>query len=759
MMTTLKLNKPAKGIWHDQPAAKWEEGFVAGNGKQGLIVLGDPCNEVLIGNHAKLFLPMGNQFSVPQVKDHLPELREIINQKGYQAALEFHYQKAEENGYPGLTMSDPYHPAFHLSIKTGINHFTSYRRSLNYQTGEITTQFIGDGQRYQSQCFVSRADDIMVYHIKNADGLLDLMLAPEVYQVDQLDGHLTVNQDGVFQLNYAYTQAHGGYSVTAQVLAPDYAIESLAGAIRVTEVSECTIVLKITPELDQKKFIIKQSSYAYWFARHRDIHQELFDRVRLSLTSDIERGKPFATLLSEAQAQETLSPVFIEKMYDAGRYMYLSCSGDATPNLQGIWSGTFHPAWSGDYTFDTNVQLSIAAALTGDLAEGLKGLFSLIKELLPGFKENAWNYYGCRGIMAAIHSSNRGQHLHWNVEWPLHFWTCGAGWLAHWYYQYYRFTGDLDFLKEEAVPFLEEIALFYQDFLTEDLDGYYRFSPSYSAENGCGDNATQDIAVAKEVLTNLIASYRILGVDTANIELYQKMLTKLPPYQINKDGALKEWLTPEKGENYNHRHFSHLYPIFQSREFTKESEPELFKAAETAFEKRLEAWLLNDDGDTTSTHGRMHTALCATQFHMPELIKEVIMLVIKNNCFFPSLMMSHYNNLEVFNVDGNGAFPQIVHEFLCDYHHDTLYLLQALPTDLSSGQLRGLKLADQLEVRLLTWDLAERKLSINIIAHDHDRELSVKLPLFKEACINDRPVASQTLQLVKNQVNQVEITL
>src|SRR5699024_8048291 len=129
------------------------------------------------------------------------------------------------------------------------------------------------------------------------------------------------------------------------------------------------------------------------------------------------------------------------------------------------------------------------------------------------------------------------------------------------------------------IPYLKECALFYEDFLTEDGTGIYRFSPSYSAENGCGDNSTQDIAVAKEVLSNLITSYQELEIDSPDIPKWEKMLRKLPDYMIDSDGVLKEWAVDGIGENFNHRHFSHLYPIFQSREFTSETEPDLWNAS------------------------------------------------------------------------------------------------------------------------------------------------------------------------------------
>lgn len=756
-MNIEKSNHPSRGIWHDQPATKWEEAYLSGNGELGMMVFGDPTNETIIGNHASLFLPMGTKFKVPDLREDLPEFRKIIREEGYEKALSFHYQKALEKGYPGLTMSDPYHPAFHLRVRTGVTDISEYSKSINYQTGEITVQYQGDHHFYQSRSFVSRADSLIVYQMKSENSGLSVKVEPEIYQVPQLDGDLIFFDDG-FRLRYHYIKADGGYTVIGKVILPCGSIIKSNQDLTITNTDQFLLVIKISPNLDEETIEETDLSYQQLYNRHFPLHQELFDRVQLKLTSDQERQRSFQSLMDEAQRQEQLPKTLIEKIYDASRYMYICSSGAATPNLQGIWSGTFHPAWSGDYTFDTNVQLSIASALSSHLEEGLHGLFDLIKSLLPGFRENAKHYYGCRGIMAPAHASRFGQHLHWNEDWPLQTWTCGAGWLGHWYFQYYRYTGDRDFLKNVALPYLEEVALFYQDFLVEDQDGTYRFTPSYSAENGCADNATQDVAVAKEVLTNLIESYRILNIASDKIERWQDMIERLPKYQINEDGALKEWLTPEKGENYNHRHFSHLYPIFQSREFTEETDPVMFKASRLAFEKRLEAWLLNEDGDTTSTHGRMHTALCATQFHMPELIKEVIMLVIKNNCFYPSLMMSHYNHLEVFNVDGNGAFPQVIHESLVDYHHKTLYLMQSLPKELDQGELSGVRLPEQIVVEHMGWNLTEKVVRLTLNSK-FDQQIKVKLPLFPDGKINNQSQQDFSLKLVANQPYLLEVRL
>ena len=91
------------------------------------------------------------------------------------------------------------------------------------------------------------------------------------------------------------------------------------------------------------------------------------------------------------------------------------------------------------------------------------------------------------------------------------------GWLLHFFYDYYQFTGDEEFLRERVVPLLKESALFYEDLLrdTEGRDGKYTFFISYSPEQDhrLYANSTFDIAVAKSVLTYLIKSCETLNIE------------------------------------------------------------------------------------------------------------------------------------------------------------------------------------------------------------------------------------------------------
>src|SRR5699024_1545386 len=283
---------------------------------------------------------------------------------------------------------------------------------------------------------------------------------------------------------------------------------------------------------------------------HRPSHASLppFPYAPFSLSpSPAHRSlHSFPTRRSSDLTTQIIPPVLYEKMYDASRYIIQSMSGEALPNLQGIWSGDFSPAWSGDYTFDTNVELAISSLNSLGLFSHFERIFSRLEEYFPDFEENAMKYYGARGYLVPAHASTTAKHVHWNKEWPLVFWFSGAGWLAHFYQEYYDYTQDVEFLEKKAIPFYEKTIQFFEDIIIL-KENQALIRPSYSAENGMGDNATMDVAVLKEVIQHLIQAYQLLEKPVP--KKYSELYHILPEYRINEEGSLKEWIDPNKAEN------------------------------------------------------------------------------------------------------------------------------------------------------------------------------------------------------------------
>jgi len=85
------------------------------------------------------------------------------------------------------------------------------------------------------------------------------------------------------------------------------------------------------------------------------VHGGLFSRVRLDLGGQDSASSTSEELFERSRAG-VADPALLEKVFDAGRYAIISSSGTLPPNLQGVWAGSYTPAWSGDYTHNGNAR-------------------------------------------------------------------------------------------------------------------------------------------------------------------------------------------------------------------------------------------------------------------------------------------------------------------------------------------------------------------------------------------------------------------
>ena len=103
-------------------------------------------------------------------------------------------------------------------------------------------------------------------------------------------------------------------------------------------------------------------------------------------------------------------------------------------------------------------------AMPGNLNESMMAFFDYFDAHIEDFRYNARQLWGCRGIYIPPFMVPANPITVENQAHTINY-TEAAGWLASFYYDYYLFTGDEDFLKNRAVPFLKEVALFYEDFI------------------------------------------------------------------------------------------------------------------------------------------------------------------------------------------------------------------------------------------------------------------------------------------------------
>jgi hypothetical protein len=113
--------KPSdRGFVSSHPAKTWEEASVSGNGRYGALVLGRPEDEVVILNHARLFLPLHPPLPPVDTALHLTEIRRMLAGGQYQRAADYVVELSHQAGWGEKRWTDPFIPAFDLRIKMSL---------------------------------------------------------------------------------------------------------------------------------------------------------------------------------------------------------------------------------------------------------------------------------------------------------------------------------------------------------------------------------------------------------------------------------------------------------------------------------------------------------------------------------------------------------------------------------------------------------------------------------------------------------------
>lgn len=708
------------------PAAKWEEALVTGNGRLGAMVFGGTAEERIVFNHERLYEPLyADVQEPPKVAHALPEVRRRLLAGRPDEARRVFAEAAREAGFEELRWTDPYHPAMAMRISQDqAGEPDVYTRGVDFRTGEVTVFWRDELGVHERQTFVSRPDNVVVQRLRLHGGaparltvrLVNQDRRPEAERAESY--HPPEVLSGADRLVYRCEYRNGGrgYVAVTRVVAVDgQAAESDDGVL--FEGAELLLLTRIVSverveELRRKEgeawreLAALPADYDRLLAPHAAEHGEAYGRVTLDLGGGELRGASSEALLAkQMQSERGIEPALLEKMFNMGRYSLLCSSGEWPPNLMGVFNGDWRPRWSGDFTLDANVNLQIAPASIAALPEAIDSYARLLEGLIDDWRVNAQSLYGCRGLLSGCRTDGRHNlHMHHELgKFPGFFWTAGAAWLVAPLVEHYEVTGDREFARERLLPLLKGVAQFYEDFLVEiDADGKRIFVPSYSPENQPSNtrnpvtiNATMDIACAKEVLISLATLCRELGVEPETAARCDRLREQLPPYLVNREGALKEWAWPTLEDRYNHRHVSHLYPVWPGREINPEETPTLFEAARVAAQKRGRG--------NGSAHGLAHMALLGARLKDAELVGGNLRYMLRGGYVLPSLFTYH-NPGAIYNADMLHSLPAVVIESLVASKPGEIELLPALPASLPKGELRGARCRCRTALDRLAWD-------------------------------------------------------
>jgi alpha-L-fucosidase 2 len=770
--------------------AKWREALPSGNGEMGAAVYGGIDEETIMLTHTDLWWKSKTP-ELPDVSEHLPEVRRLLSENDPVKADRVLTEALMEKGY-NPTMASPL-PLADLNVHMpSRSAFKKYKRSLNMENGQITVKWVDGINEFNRSLFVSRTDNLIAYKISSSHkgsisatfqmGLHDRKDIPR--EVKNPEEYLPQNLQVKVENEFIFYGPENGdgkdFGAVSRVIHKGGQRENSDHSIKINDADEVLILIKIFVKGDRliewhkasDALLTIDESYDSLLKKHEIVHKGLLNSMTLSL-HEKSYDRSNEELLMEAYSGDMPNEL-LEKMWTYGRYLLISSSKESGHpcHLYGLWCGEYQGMWAFNM-LNENVQMIYWHALSGNMPELLLALFDYYESLIDDFRVNAKNLYGCRGIYIpapTVPDSGLLKHVTPHI---IH-WTGGSGWLSQHYFDYYLYTGDLDFLKDRAFPFMIEAALFYEDFFTEGEDGFYMSSPSNSPENTPGNywngkgmgahmettmNATMDYAIAKELLGNLIKAVHITGLYTENLEKWKKMFSRIPEYQINSDGAVKEWMHPDYTDNYHHRHESHLYPVFPGTEVTRENDPKLFEAFEIALQKRLVIGLKEQSGWSLAHMANNYA-------RMGEGNKALECLEIMSRaCILNNFYTTHNDWRDMgigvdlpwapIQLDANMGWCSAINEMLLFSVPGKLTILPALPEKWRKGTVEGMLARGAILVSI-NWDLDIHTIEVQLLSKNKDCTIELILPAIvksvSEYKVQDKKIQKISLITNKSQV-------
>jgi hypothetical protein len=709
----LKLDIPKKGFISAHKAERWEESLVTGNGTTGALIRGIPGDDIIVLSHERLFLPLYPPTKTPDIKKYLPEIKKLVLEGKGKEAADLSLKAGEEAGIAELIWTDPLVPACQMEIKSlNESPVAQFGKTVNYETGEAITAWKTDKGIYHQKMFFSRPDQVGVLQISSPDDAklnfkLKLAQLPlpeteddEKFNVNELIEvvKVSVSENGMTYSTHYKKQWEGslkGYNVTAELSVQGGNVQASDGWVVVENADLITIITSTNlfydlPVLDDPMPSKKAKDYQNLLSPHKTIQSEMLNRLSIDLDLN-DRPLQFSENLITSSSPGKIDPELVEQLCESARYLLISSTGEIPPTLQGIWGGTWLPAWSGDFTLNGNVPSAIACGLNGNFQEVTESYMNYMWSMFQDFKDNARDMYGSDGIFVPSRSSAFGKTYHYLNYYCHLFWFAGAAWTSQFFYDYWLYTGNEQYLKDRVIPFMLASEKFYEDILSKDEKGNYWIIPSYSPEiaplgfHPAAINATMDIAALKQLLRNLISLAEQGWVDKDKIPAWKVIIDKLPAYSLQDDGDLQEWIWPAYKNDNSHRHASHLYPLFYEVDPDFEKSPELQQAAIQAIENRLK--YRRSKKGAEMAFGLVQKGLAAAHLKDTKHAYECVEWLCYS--YWSPSLTSYHDPGEIFNVDISGGLPAVVVDMIIQSSSKTIDLLPALPDQWKDGSIKG----------------------------------------------------------------------
>ena len=529
----------------DGPSADWRNGAPLGNGDFGAIVYGCPDNLTFALAKTDLWVRLAKGTNFPP--GTFADVREIYRNGDRERYEEL---RRAEDVTPNLRTSHVTTAGFlRLNIADASicircrQHVSLYEAVCTYSfrpTRVHADVHIAHETPFTVTSFCSRIDDVLAIRIDPGEQALGTVtgilgrqthpcLSPAISEI--ADSDYLVEQELAKGDRYVMAMRVLGHPCEAQ-LVPRGVLAECAGET----LEPLTILLTIVSRRDTEDFRTEavrrlnraeEKGFNVLLADHKAWWKDFWSRSFVSV--------------ADASA---------EKWWYLSNYLAGSATrpGKVSPGLQGVWIKENVPAWNGDYHANINIQSDYWGLLGGNRLDLMEPYFRLYTEMLPQCRKDTAEYFRMRGARLPHAGDVDGHELCGNSWFVLAVHPSVTGWLAQLFWQYYQYTGDLEFLREVAYLVISDAAAFYTDYVQwDETAGCYVIEPSISFEAFCpewkalGTNSNYDVAIFRMTFQMAIEAAETLGDSGPLPAEWKERLEKLTPFPKTPQGAWAAW--------------------------------------------------------------------------------------------------------------------------------------------------------------------------------------------------------------------------
>lgn len=390
----------------------------------------------------------------------------------------------------------------------------------------------------------------------------------------------------------------------------------------------------------------------------------------------------------------------LEKQWYLEQYKFGSAARDNAPpiSLQAVWTADNGklPPWKGDFHHDLNTQLSYWPAYSGNHLDLEQGFLNWLIKYKPTFKKYTQKYYETEGLNVPGVTTLTGEPMGGWIQYS--FGPTVGAWLGHHFYLHWRYSMDSEFLKDEAYPWLKDVAIFFNQISVKGANGKRKLpissSPEIhnnSREAWFGETTNFDLALIRWTYEKA-AELALELNHTEDAMHWNKILSEWPELTLDEKTGFV--FAPGTLYDESHRHFSHLvgyHPLGildrsqgeKQQEVIQKTLDNLQNIGSDYFTGYSFSWLGNLQARNFDGEGAANSLrIFAENFCLPNTFH------VNGEQHNKGYSKFKYRP---FTLEGNFAFASAIQEMLIQSHTGIVHIFPAIPEnweDVSFDKLR-----------------------------------------------------------------------